>query len=174
MASKENPYIPKTTTENLNSLLKSQPELKKSLSNIIFARPPRKEENTLETLLSDKGKTLKATVKALLAEIKLRENLDESLIPPARIICLPPALVQTIKIDEDNIQLRVNKGKLKTYVEELTRAIRTGNSYKFRIFLIINDTLYGGWVEQILKLPYGDLEKIMLAIKGTISHLSQI
>ncbi len=80
MASKENLYIPKPATEDLNILLKSQPELKKILSNIILTKPHRKNESALETLLADKGKTLKATVKALLAEINLRENLDENLI----------------------------------------------------------------------------------------------
>ncbi len=79
MASKENPYIPEPATENLNNLVKAQPELKKILSNIILAKPHRKNENALETLLADKGKTLKATVKALLTEINLRENLDENL-----------------------------------------------------------------------------------------------
>ena len=67
-----------------NSILKLRPfyhsDLKNNLEGIVFKEGPEKEKGTLEKLFSDKSKTLKATVKALLDEIKLRESLDSHLL----------------------------------------------------------------------------------------------
>ncbi len=54
--------------------------LEKNLEGIVFKEGTGKEKTTLENMLSDKSKTLKATVKALLEEIKLRETLDSHLL----------------------------------------------------------------------------------------------
>ena len=55
-------------------------DLRTSLEGILFREKPEKEKGLLEKLFSDKTKTLKATVKALLDEIKLRENLNIHLL----------------------------------------------------------------------------------------------
>lgn len=67
-----------------NSVLKPRPfyhtDLKESLENIVFKEGSENEKGILEKVFSDKSKTLKATVKALLNEIELRENLDSHLL----------------------------------------------------------------------------------------------
>ncbi len=67
-----------------NSVLKIQPfyhtDLTNNLEKIVFKTEPKNEKGILEKVFSDKSKTLKATVKALLEEIKLRETLDSHLI----------------------------------------------------------------------------------------------
>lgn len=55
-------------------------DLKNTLEGIVFKETPEKQQGILEKMFSDKGKTLKGTVKALLNEIKLRETLDSHLI----------------------------------------------------------------------------------------------
>ena len=50
-------------------------ELKKSLE-VIVSDPKPKQNSPLENMFSDKAKTLKASVNALLEEIKLREDLN--------------------------------------------------------------------------------------------------
>ena len=55
-------------------------DLENSLEGIIFNEKPEKEKGLLEKMFSDKTKTLKATVKALLDEIKLRESIDSHLV----------------------------------------------------------------------------------------------
>lgn len=55
-------------------------DLKNSLEKIIFKGSNGKEKGILQKLFSDKRKILKATVKALLEEIELRENLDTHLL----------------------------------------------------------------------------------------------
>ncbi len=54
--------------------------LKDTLENIVFKDKPEKDTNLLDKLFFDKSKTSKATFKALLNEIELRENLDSHLI----------------------------------------------------------------------------------------------
>ena len=51
-------------------------DLKNTLENIVFKDKPEKDTNLLDKLFFDKIKTSKASVKALLNEIKLRESLD--------------------------------------------------------------------------------------------------
>ena len=46
------------------------------LENIVLKNKPEKEKNILEKIFLDRTKTQKATVKALLEEIELREKLD--------------------------------------------------------------------------------------------------
>jgi len=55
-------------------------DLKDSLEKIVIKDEPVKEEGMLERVFSDKGKNLKATIKALFKEIQLRERLDTFLI----------------------------------------------------------------------------------------------
>lgn len=55
-------------------------DIKNSLEGVVFKEKPEKEKGLLEKLFSDKTKTLKATVKALLDEIKLRESIDSHLL----------------------------------------------------------------------------------------------
>jgi len=67
-----------------NSELKLKPfyhtDLTNNLEGIVFKAEPEKDEGILEKVFSDKSKTLKATVKALLNEIELRENLNLHLL----------------------------------------------------------------------------------------------
>ena len=51
-------------------------ELKQSLEVIISNPKPKQKSCSLEDMLSDKARTLKASVNALLEEIKLREDLN--------------------------------------------------------------------------------------------------
>ena len=55
-------------------------DLSSIIENIDFKEKPEKNKNILEKLFTDKSKTQKATVKALLEEIELRENLDTHLL----------------------------------------------------------------------------------------------
>ena len=67
-----------------NSALKLKPfyhtDLKNNLEGIVFKEAPEQEKGILEKVFSDKSKTLKATVKAMLSEIELRENLNFHLL----------------------------------------------------------------------------------------------
>jgi predicted RNase H-like nuclease (RuvC/YqgF family) len=51
-------------------------ELRKSLEKVVLNRNPDKKGNPLENMLSDKSKSLKASVNALLEEIRLREEIN--------------------------------------------------------------------------------------------------
>jgi len=51
-----------------------------SLENIVLKEDTKTETGILESVFSDKRKNLKATVKALFNEIKLRERLDTFLL----------------------------------------------------------------------------------------------
>lgn len=53
-------------------------ELKKSLEVIVSNPEPKRKSCLLEDMFSDKAKTLKASVNALLEEIQLREDLNAS------------------------------------------------------------------------------------------------
>ncbi len=55
-------------------------DLKGSLENIVFNEEPESEKSIVGRIFSDKGKTLKATIKALFNEIQLREKLDTFLV----------------------------------------------------------------------------------------------
>jgi len=55
-------------------------DLKASLDNLVLKEKPEQEKGLLERVFSDKTKNLKASVKALISEIKLRENLDKLLL----------------------------------------------------------------------------------------------
>ncbi len=54
--------------------------IKNDLECISIDETPKKEKGFLERLITDKGKSQKATVKALLKEIELRETLDSHLL----------------------------------------------------------------------------------------------
>jgi len=55
-------------------------DLRESLEKIVIKDEPAKEEGMLERVFSDKGKNLKATIKALFKEIQLREKLNSHLL----------------------------------------------------------------------------------------------
>tara|TARA_B100001964_G_C14130469_1_gene552622 strand:- start:549 stop:1076 length:528 start_codon:yes stop_codon:yes gene_type:complete len=55
-------------------------DLKSSLENIVFKDKLGNEKGILGRIISDKTKTLKATIKALAYEIKLRETLDSHVL----------------------------------------------------------------------------------------------
>ena len=55
-------------------------DLNNTLKGIVFEESCDKKTSPLERIFSDKTKTLKAGVKALLEEIELREELDRNLI----------------------------------------------------------------------------------------------
>ena len=54
--------------------------IKNDLEGISIDKTPKNEKGFLERLITDKGKSQKATVKALLKEIELRETLDSHLL----------------------------------------------------------------------------------------------
>jgi len=62
------------------ALILNQGDLEKCLKEIISSTNSHKRQGPLERLFSDKAKTLKATVRALLEEIKKRENLSAHLV----------------------------------------------------------------------------------------------
>jgi hypothetical protein len=70
------------TTHSGDSRKKATPfahkELKKSLEAIVSDPEPSPRRPVLEEMFSDKAKTLKASVNALLEEIQLREDLNTS------------------------------------------------------------------------------------------------
>ena len=123
-----------------NSVSKSKPfyhtDLKNSLEGIVFKVQPEKEKGLLEKLFSDKSRTLKATVKALLDEIELRESLDSHLLNKANdeICKLHTNLMQLknlktqysfdlskevnkMKMQLENNVLELEKEKRKEYLE---------------------------------------------------------
>lgn len=55
-------------------------DLGKTLEGILFEKPSEKKVTALERIFSDKTRTLKAGVKALLDEIETREALDTHLL----------------------------------------------------------------------------------------------
>lgn len=55
-------------------------DLKESLEKIVVKDEPSKDEGMLEKIFTDKGKTQKATIKALFKEIELREKLNSHLL----------------------------------------------------------------------------------------------
>lgn len=55
-------------------------DLKESLEKIVIKEEPSKDEGMLEKIFTDKGKTQKATIKALFKEIQLRERLNSHLL----------------------------------------------------------------------------------------------
>jgi len=67
-----------------NSLLKPRPfyhtGIEESLESIVLKEEPERERGIVEKIFSDKGRTLKATIKALFNEILLRERLNSHLL----------------------------------------------------------------------------------------------
>lgn len=67
-----------------NSVLKPRPfyhtGIEDSLENIVLKEEPSPERSTIDKIFSDKGRNLKATVKALFNEILLRERLNSELL----------------------------------------------------------------------------------------------
>jgi hypothetical protein len=55
-------------------------DLMTNLEGVVLTAQSEKNKSVLERLLSDKTKTLKATIKALFDEISLRENLDSHIL----------------------------------------------------------------------------------------------
>ena len=94
---------------NLNTKSFYQTGLSQDLENIVSKNESNKDQGFLERVFSDKTKNSKATVKALLDEISLREKLDSHLL---------------YKIDQgmsrQQIQLE-NLNDLRIYSFELTK-----------------------------------------------------
>ncbi len=55
-------------------------ELKESLETVVLKDEPEKEEGIVERIFSDKGKSLKAIIKAQFDEIQLREKLNTFMV----------------------------------------------------------------------------------------------
>lgn len=94
-------------------------DVRASLENLVDREELKHEEGVFEKVFSGKGKSLKATLKALSNEIILREKLDLHLLK---------------KIDEDMIQQQSQLDQLKSlrvhYVPELEKEI---NSQKMQL-----------------------------------------
>ena len=73
-----NSAIPLSTASKVAPSPFKHKEIKKSLEDIVSNSGPDKKSHALENMLSDKAKTLKASVVALLEEIKLRQDLNTS------------------------------------------------------------------------------------------------
>lgn len=81
-------YRPKTEFNAIgyldNSVLKPRPfyhtGMEESLEKIVLNEEPRKEKGMVEKVFTNKGTTLKSTIKALFNEIMLRERLDSFLL----------------------------------------------------------------------------------------------
>lgn len=75
-------YPNAVSTPSYNSVKITSPfaykDLEKSLEGIAAAPNPKQKSCPIEDMFSDKAKTLKASVNALLEEIKLREDLNDS------------------------------------------------------------------------------------------------
>ena len=73
-----------------NSLLKPksfyQTGIEESLENIVLREEPVRERGIVERVFSDKGRTLKATIKALFNEILLRERLNSELLDRKSVV----------------------------------------------------------------------------------------
>jgi len=85
-----------------NPLLKSrsfyQTGIEESLENIVLREEPVRERGIVERVFSDKGRTLKATIKALFNEILLRERLNsELLVKIDSDICKTDSYLEQIK-----------------------------------------------------------------------------
>ena len=80
----ESLILPSGYRDNSSLKVDSKPffhsKLKNTLEKVIGNFEQGEEKGTLENILSDKTKTLKATVKALLDEIELRERLNSHLL----------------------------------------------------------------------------------------------
>lgn len=55
-------------------------DLKEGLEKVVLRDEPEGKEGIVDRIFSDKGKTLKGTIKALFSEIQLRERLDTFLV----------------------------------------------------------------------------------------------
>jgi len=103
-------------TRNYEGVSNAKPffhtDVRASLENIVDREEPKHEEGVFERVFSGKGKSLKATLKALSNEIILREKLDLHLLN---------------KIDEDMIKQQSQLDQLKSlrvhYVPELQKEI---------------------------------------------------
>tara|TARA_B100000614_G_scaffold227895_1_gene219314 strand:+ start:1176 stop:1712 length:537 start_codon:yes stop_codon:yes gene_type:complete len=74
----ESPYSPSQSKTPNNRLIPfHHKELVKSLEAISTEPEKKIKPNALESMISDKAKSLKASVNALLEEINLRENLNK-------------------------------------------------------------------------------------------------
>ncbi len=77
-------YFNTLPSNSENTEIKLKPfyhtDLKSTLENIVFKEKPEKEKGIIDKIFSDKSKTLKTTVKSLLNEIELHENLDSHLL----------------------------------------------------------------------------------------------
>jgi hypothetical protein len=67
-----------------NSLLKPrnfyETGIEKSLESIVLKDEPEKERSMIDKVFSDKGRTLKATIKALFNEVLTRKSLNSTLL----------------------------------------------------------------------------------------------
>ncbi|MBT4483586.1 MAG: hypothetical protein HOC71_07905 [Candidatus Latescibacteria bacterium] len=81
---KDSDYLNKPPRNFGNIELEFRPfyhtDIKNTLENIEFTEKKDSEKGILEKVFSDKSKTLKTTVKSLLNEIELRENIDSHLL----------------------------------------------------------------------------------------------
>jgi len=78
----EIPELANTYSNNQEIKLKPfyHTDLKNNLEGIVFKAEPGNDKGMLKRIFSEKSKTLKASVKALLNEIELRENLNLHLL----------------------------------------------------------------------------------------------
>ncbi len=74
----EYPDVASTSVPEKSTSPFAHKDLKKSLEEIASDSSSKKDMGLLEDLFSDKAKTLKASVNAMLEEIKLREDLNAS------------------------------------------------------------------------------------------------
>lgn len=119
----------------MNSMSKTIPfkhkELKKSLEKIISKSASKEKRFPLDKMLSDKSKSLKASVNALLEEISLREEINTSQFKGINEeICRQHTELMQLEKLEDHYphdlgkELNEAKDKIKSNVLELEREKR--------------------------------------------------
>jgi len=106
-------------------------DLKASLDNLVLKEKPEQEKGLLERVFSDKTKNLKASVKALLDEIKLRESLDKLLLNNIEdSICSQNTYLENLKSLKVHYQpelsknISKNKSQLENNILELEKEKR--------------------------------------------------
>ena len=150
-------------------------DIKSTLENILFTEKQDSGKGILEKVFSDKTKTLKTTVKSLLNEIELRENLDSHLL---RKINDEICRFHTHLMHIGNIKVQyfpdlfadVNKIKMQfeTEILELEKEKRKEYLECWRDLMFLKQYLLSAFKE------YWDLVKKREVLSGDVSELLEL
>jgi hypothetical protein len=149
-------------------------DLKESLENIVFKEESKKGEGMLERVLSDKTKTLKSTIKALVNEIKLRESLNSHLLNNIDVdICRQHTYMGQVKymkggysIEQEREKKKLNS-KFENNVLELEKDKRKEYLECWRDLMFMNKYLLSALKD------YWDLTKRRSALGYDLNNLTE-